>query len=906
MKTFLNPSKIPADMPIPRATVPFELTKSISRTDLEAIGWEDLNIVPWLRWLVEQSDDKSCRPDNDLTKSLSFASALLPVLSKQWEGLSQSSKATVTELMTSRTTIPTKIGLRRPADSYFPSVKLFEDLPTIVGLHSVKDKMLVAFGVRKTVDIGVVFARLMDSSKSEQQAQEDRTNNWSHVDLIKYLASVRQDIPPGDVERLTNTAICPAESDPSPNGQAKRYLVSQLFEPDDALRRLGLPILQWPGVYRSGTPEGKLLTSLGLKSCPTYAELIDIMASAGTSSDLRLRDQALGYLINHFQLKGYSKFDTAGVVQPYLPIQGSEKRLQIPRQCFINERNTLLGFDILRRDLHPHAAKFGVQINPSISECVDRLIKNPPSSHRSAREIFAYFASRLTELDNDNVTRIGEAAIVPLKKTTNIEKPELSKNVRHVAPTMSFLGTVDKVAEIFDYIDFSQYANVFLLKCGSKHEPSTSELAAKVIREPARVFTALEHTRYLELLRNLADAWSTLKKNKSLAKEMKTASFLLGYREIASKTMQRSSAVLGDHQVDDLSLNSMLDEDDDTVVRVPELASADKITVINDMITYGQFRDHLLAAPMEEVLEEFYVNLGSFELGDIVEQQHDIGQPLKDQSRVTGLHKLIVERTRLYLHDQNSETISHDAKWIEKNLSIKFVRSISLLKSLRGTRLRRSQAKSATVSYNRQEGFVLSVTAGFDFFEVAQGLIGLLLKKPKTQQSMMLEMLLETDLHKLKTKGYNIERILRQKANEARMAEENRRKLLEQEQQELKQREAAWKESEAQKAREHNRALMPGDFPSSPQTKYPAQVNQPTPQVAEPNQQPRGFFAKIGRSLGIDDRKGLPQDKFVDRSLTNTPNDAPPPYSQQDVVKRPQTPRPQPETVTASHRLQQK
>ena len=371
--TFLNPSKIPAAMPTPPNTVPFDLIRTVARADLEAIGWEDLNIVPWLRYLFAQIGGKGdLAPEYDLTRSPSFASAVLPVLSKQWDGLSQSSKVTVIELMISETTIPTKLGMRRPTDSYFPSVKLFEDLPTVVGLHSVKDKMLTAFGVRKTVDIGVVFDRLMAST----DAKGGETSSWSHVDLIKYLASVRLDIPPEDINRLRATAICPAESSSSEAGQSsKRYLVSQLFEPDDALRHLHLPILQWPGVYRAGSPEGKLLTFLGLKSAPSYPELIEIMASAGGSGEFSLRDQALGYLINQFQLKGYSNFDTASVTTPYLPIQGSEKRLQTPRRCFLNERNAILGFDILKSNLHLHASKFGVQINPPISECVDRLIK---------------------------------------------------------------------------------------------------------------------------------------------------------------------------------------------------------------------------------------------------------------------------------------------------------------------------------------------------------------------------------------------------------------------------------------------------------------------------------------------------------------------------------------------------
>ena len=903
---FLNPSKIPAEMPIPPATMPFRYTKSIPRADLEALGWEDLNIVPWLKWLVEQIGGKADLPSAyDITQSASFACTLLPIISKQWEGLSQSSKATVTELMSSRTTIPTKLGMRRPAESYFSSVKVFDDLPVVVGLHSVKDKMLAAFGVRKTVDIGVVLDRLMAFSNSEKQAIDGKTGHWNHVDLIMYLASVQHDIPLDDIQRLRTTPICPAEPRTSTSTSPKRYLVSELFEPEENLRRLDFPILQWPSPLRMNGAEGKLLTLLGLRNAPTYPELIDIMASAAASGDIARRDRALGYLLNQYQLKRYSSFDTTTVVTPYLPIQGSEKRLQTPQRCFLNERNAILGFDILRRDLHPHAYKFGVQTNPPITECIDRLIKNPPPTHRNAREVFAYFAGRVTELDSSSVTRIGESAIVPLAKTKSSEKTDSADNIRYIPPKDCFLGDGDKFADIFDYVDFGQDANVFLLKCGSKHEPNTQELAAKVIREPARVYTSLETPKYLDLLRNLASAWPTLRQNRALAKDMRAAPFLLGYRELVSKITRQSSALSEKSPLDSSSNYTDADEDeDDAIVRTAELECATKITVITDMISYAQFREYILAAPMEEVLEDFYISLGSSELGDLLEQQHMIGSRLNDQSMAPNLQRRIVERTRLYLYDQPREAVSHDAKWIEKNLSLAFVRSISLKKSLRNTNIRRNQSKSAMLSYDKQGGFMLNLTLEYDFFEVAQALIGLLLKKPKPQQSMMLEMLLGTELHKLKAKGYNVERILRQKASEARVAEEQRRRQVEQEQQELRNQEAAQKDAELENARDRQRNPLPGDFPESPNFRGPIPINTPMPQVDQQVHKHRGFFSKISKTLGIEDRAKPTSQDSINRGINNSADDAPPPYSQQDIAKRPHTPTPQPETVTQPHQLQ--
>lgn len=153
IKHFLNVSRIPADMPIPSTTMPFKFTKKMSKMELNALGWEDLQMVPWLRWLTENTGGRREIPsEQDLTQSPSFAKAVLSIISKQWDGLSQSSKATVIELLTPRATIPTKQGMRKPAESYFPSVNLFEDLPVVSGMHGVKDKLLAALGVSKNIN----------------------------------------------------------------------------------------------------------------------------------------------------------------------------------------------------------------------------------------------------------------------------------------------------------------------------------------------------------------------------------------------------------------------------------------------------------------------------------------------------------------------------------------------------------------------------------------------------------------------------------------------------------------------------------------------------------------------------------------------------------------------------------
>ena len=899
MKNFLNVSRIPPEMPIPYTTLPFKFTKKLAKADLELLGFEDLHLVPWLRWLVESAG--GCRElsaDFDFTSSAGFASSVLPVVSKQWEGLSQSSKATVIELLGDRTVIPTKMGMRRPAESYFPSVKLFDDLPVITGVQSVKDKFLAALGVRKTVEIGVIFDRLVDTATTTKTHIPASSARWSHVDLIKYLSSVRNDIPAADINRLKNMKICPAETE-ALQATSERYLVSDLFEPDPSLRQLKIRTLHWPGTYRPDSAEGRFLTSLGLRQAPSYIDLMKIMSKAVTNQDFSLRDHALKYFIDHHQTKGYAQFDHSNVTLPYLPIENSEKKAATPNNCFSNDRAQILGFDILRRDLRGHASKFGVKSDPPMSECIKRLVKTPPIFARNAREVFAYFASRMSDISDQDAESLSSASIVPVASKASPVATFMSEKTEqalHVPPRICFLGDGEKYADIFDYVDFGHEANTFLLRVGSKHEPTTMELTRLLVREPARVFSVLGDIRYLELLRNIAASSRTLKKDKTLFKEMKSARFLLAFRQITTQS------------------SSTEDEEEETSeITTYELSVPGQVVIVDDLITYNMFKSSLLAAPMEEPLEELYFSLGACEVSSLLVENQSIGMVAKDETLALQLQSLIQERSRLFLHDHPKESIKHDAKWIEQNLKVKCVQSISLRKSLRGYNLTCDEKRSAVIKSDKP---ILYFTSGsLDMLEISQALVPVLLHRSKPQNIFMLEMILGSSLPKLRSRGYNVARLLNQKAAEARIAEETRKQQLEEEQRQMKaleeQREmqalkAAWNEKQVQKAAKSK--AMPGLFPDSPAAKTPKDSTQ-TPTVLEESLRPtpRGFLDGIGRRFGFDKRPSSQighANGDENLAITNTPEDAPPPY--QKELQNAQPHLPQAEAATAPHHLQRK
>ncbi|KAJ4514434.1 hypothetical protein HRR83_001916 [Exophiala dermatitidis] len=912
IRHFLNPSRTPVDLPVPPTVMPFKFTKSMSKHELESLGWEELQLVTWVRWLISQSGNRQIlAEDQDMTRSPEFSAQVLPILSKQWDSLSQPSKTALVELLSRHTVVPTKFGMKKPGDSYFPNVKLFDDLATIKGLGNVKDKFLVALGVRKTVELGVVFERLLSLDSKVPKTESGAKPQWSHVDLIHYLASVREDIPGSDIAKLRSTPICPRHvKDKEDPDSSKRYKVSELFEPRPDLRELGLPVLAWPGVYRSSSPEGKFLSSLGLRTTPGVEELVAIMARAGkkgSTQDLDLRDRTLAYFLSHHHAYGYSAFDYSRITNPFLPLENKPDELATPSQCFADEGAALLGFDILKRDWVPHATKFGVRLNPPMDVCINALAKRPPTSYQEARAIFAYFAGRLNEINISNIPRLNNLDFVPIFP----KNKEKSAPKAYTSPRNCFLGESDVFGEIFHYVDFGFEGNAFLIKCGSKQEPSKMEIAQILVREPARISATFRNAeKYMALLRSMADDIKTLKKNKELFAEMKKAPFLLASKELpAPPSSANKSSGAGDEA-------DSVDEEEAQGIREFQLCSAQDAIIIDDYLNYNLFKTNILAAPQEESLEDFYFALGSPLLSSLVEEAARHGPRLADQKPAQKLQKQILERSTLFLHEQPPDTIKHDAKWLEKNLTVQLVSSISLRRSLRGRNISHTEKRSAVVTQVNREYTLWIAGEKPDLYQVSQALVHILLTRPKLHSAITLEMLLKTDLLDLRARGFNVSRILRQKAAEARLAESKRQQELEEQQNRIQEEEKKWQASQQQAAKEKaQHAQLPGGFPDSPDHTG----SQPVPEQdtlsidgGDRRGQGRNLFSNLSRQLGLGSNRHLQSmlgqnvangpEQGSQRALTQGEQDPPPPYQYDQQGGGQQGPN---DPITAPHRLRE-
>ena len=423
------------------------------------------------------------------------------------------------------------------------------------------------------------------------------------------------------------------------------------------------------------------------------------------------------------------------------------------------------------------------------------------------------------------------------------------------------MGTSGEYGDIFDYVDFGKIANSFLFQCGAKSEPTKLELAEEACNEPARLLGILQTPeKYLALLKSLAEVSSTLQRDRALWNKMKTAPFLLAYHEIT-----RPKGELPDYEEEEMA-----------PMRQYQLTSARQIVILDDIISYRLFKEHLKCAPEEDVLEDFYIKLGAGKLTALVREEVQVGGETTRDDKAETLKKHIVERTKLFLHEYanyRGAEVKHDSKWVSDHLLIKVVRHLSLRRRLTGINQSHTEKRSAASTY-ASNGWTLYVAEGGkpDMYQVGQAVCQMILRRPNQQAYLFFEPFLALDLYALRARGYNVDRILRVKAAEARIAEEERRKALEEEQKRIRQNELKWARPDvdspvaAEAARQQPiEPRMPGAWDSPEEGRRD-----------RPDRKGKGLFSDLTRRFGFntqnnDEEAERQLENFVDNGAAATP-----------------------------------
>lgn len=168
IETFVNVRShgayIPLDGPLPIHVLPMSIMKHFSPEKLiNAFSWRELTILEWLTHLCSPSVMKE-DPTFDLTMSAHWAEKVLTTLVRTWPSLSNTIKERIVILLGSKKCIPTSAGLQVPQDAYFSNANIFNDLPVVMlpsgaAVKSSLERVLETLGVRKHVDLQIIFKR---------------------------------------------------------------------------------------------------------------------------------------------------------------------------------------------------------------------------------------------------------------------------------------------------------------------------------------------------------------------------------------------------------------------------------------------------------------------------------------------------------------------------------------------------------------------------------------------------------------------------------------------------------------------------------------------------------------------------------------------------------------------------
>ncbi|KWU45472.1 hypothetical protein RHOSPDRAFT_28836 [Rhodotorula sp. JG-1b] len=780
-RTFVNPKIVPLDMPLPAHTLPFSLSRQLASGDLVRVfGFRELSLVDWFRHVTSPALSGQTAPaDTNLLLNAVFAEKVIAVLAKHWQQVPAPQQAEIVEIAGKLAFIPTREGLKVPGQAYFPNVSLFDDLaivalPSGANLKGNFERVLLALGVRRHVELQLIFTRLLGAG------------DWSHVQLLRYLVSVKDTLTAAERDRLRKTSWLPREGEAKveqpagtdgvvPKAKTVRYRASELYEPTDVLRELGLPVVDWSEPHtkwRTHSDEAKLLFDLGLNRTPPVEKVLEIAAHAADSSK---REKALRYFLDGYTTLGYaSAYSPTKHALPFVPaVEKGHDVFKQPSEVFGNPEAALLGFSILSPRFSAEETRFGIRRDPSPDRLVEPVTAAPPKTIAEASRIFAYLSTQVSHFSSAQLETLRWAPIVPTKT------PDLK--LENLPPLNLYFQTSESslpsgLRSLFRTVpDFGPAARPFLVACGVRESPSTSEIATLLISDPQRFYDlAGSSERYLAVLRLLAVNFSTFPS--TLRSKMKLSACFLGTKRLASATTAASERTL-------LDLDDDEEEGGETTL-VYKLARASELIINDEPAAFHVFQSEILACPQEDLLEALAEQLGSRRISQLIsEQYYTSGNSDSTSARAQDLRRTVSERTFLFLSERRQQygkgELKHDPEWIQKHLQLHEVKSIELVRELRTPQgVKRATAAAsacAKMMPNGDIGLYMSRSLELDFYEVAMGLCKLLLSKLRANDALLLLTILQTTLKNLKRRGFNVDRVLQARKAEREAADQKLR-----------------------------------------------------------------------------------------------------------------------------------
>ncbi|OJA08565.1 hypothetical protein AZE42_03358 [Rhizopogon vesiculosus] len=731
------------DDPLPEDTIPPALIQGLNNPQRirEALGWQEMQIAHWLLHLRDGDLDQAY----SITRTPNFAFHTLTVLSNLWHGLPDASHFEIQGILEDVACIPTTSpngsSMHRPKEAYFPEADVFRDLP-VVRQELLSDprmvNMLEFLGVQKRCDIDTFISKAMKDVR------------WDAIDLARYLLS------------SMDYAHHVMQLELFPCSDGERRCIRNVFAATDINRRLKLPVINCD--YWDSSYEAQFLVRYGLREYPTIEELIQI-ASLPSESDLPARQTAFAYLCGpQYEAKLEKEFDpTKFASYAFIPGIRNDKQCLIPHEeVFSDPEWRLFGFGRLTNQDKKIIAKLKIRERPTATTLFQVLKSNPPKDHSMAARWFGFLAAKggkwfintgaIVHADEiflvfsaGEFDKIADLPIVPVSKSAS-EGQELE----YVTPRECFLKSKSDpenpfYQRLFKFVDFGPNANAFLRACGVKERPECIDIL-KVLLEDPKTFleTAGDSEKYLAELRMIAVGHKSLPR--LLVEKMRKTSIYLGFRR-----------------------RRCPEESDDY-----KLCRVDEVLVADDMESCRTFGGCIFIAPLEELLEKFYSEMGVKSLSSCIEYAVNPSRELQRSSNANDLRQSITDKIPIFLHEFDEQRFKEKMRVLRWGDDTQFfvracghLRVTKRLKFAHATevhgREQYSTELTAETQSQKDRGHVLWIKdPKADSYDIAAALCRMLFSTYKKNDVLSLMTILDTPIDVLERRGYDVKRILKE------------------------------------------------------------------------------------------------------------------------------------------------
>lgn len=448
-------------------------------------------------------------------------------------------------------------------------------------------------------------------------------------------------------------------------------------------------------------------------------------------------DAALRYFVKHHDELAYDPMRLKAHDLPYVPaLVGGKHARARPSEVFTDAGVAHLGFATVDPAHAVHASLFKLARHPPSRVIVARLLQNPPRVSE-APEVFAYLSTLIAAFGTDDRRQLSNASFIPV-----------ANGASWAPPPMCFFGDgqglAPAVKRLFTFVDFGADAQPFLLAIGVKEAPGVGQLAELVAARPAMIYEACSRQEYIGLLRSFAANMALLP-------------------DATRHKLKRSACFVGQHK-----------REGDKSQLGHVLLPASQIAVVDDFNLASYFA--VTYAPREELLERFYEAHGSPTLSSLVRESYT---PSGEPEPAAGLHREIVERTRLFIDHYERGKLLRNADWVDKKLRTCFVRSIEHTRTLTFGSLRRSHVRKTSACIREGAMLLIARDVELDYHEVALALCRILMRRQRLEEVWFFESVLSTSLATLRRRGFDIDKITaaRDAEREAEELRERERRL---------------------------------------------------------------------------------------------------------------------------------